>query len=115
MVAASKISAKKKQANRLNARKSTGPHTLAGKARSSQNARTHGMFCHNIVLDNEDTASFNFIRTRFIERLRPQDLVELSLVERIAEGNWRLMRLNQREADQENLRLNAERHREEIR
>lgn len=31
------------EANRLNARKSTGPSTLAGKAVSSRNARTHGM------------------------------------------------------------------------
>ena len=114
MVAASKISAKKQRANRLNARKSTGPRTLGGKARSAQNARTHGMFCHNLVLENEDVDSFNFIRMQFIQSLRPQNLLELSHVERIAEGNWRLLRLNQREADDENLRLNAKKHRAEI-
>jgi hypothetical protein len=72
------------------------------------------MFCHNLVLENEDVASFNFIRMQFIQSLRPQNLLELSHVERIAEGNWRLMRLNEREAQDENLRLNAEKHRAEI-
>jgi hypothetical protein len=93
MVAASTLSAKKKRANRLNARKSTGPRTPAGKARSSQNARTHGMFCQDAVLEHENHDDFNYIRRQFIEALRPQDLLQLSFVERVAEGNWRLMRL----------------------
>ena len=37
------ISAAKLAANRANARKSKGPHTRAGKLRSSQNARRHGL------------------------------------------------------------------------
>jgi len=101
MVSESNISAKKRRANRLNARKSTGPRSAEGKARSAQNARVHGVFCKDVVLEGEDAAEFNNIRRRFIERLRPQDHLELSLVERVAEGNWRLMRLNRHEADQE--------------
>jgi hypothetical protein len=38
-----KISAAKRAANRCNARRSTGPRTAAGKARSAQNARRHGL------------------------------------------------------------------------
>src|SRR5438105_1204336 len=37
-----KTSPKRLAANRANAAKSTGPRTEAGKARSAQNARTHG-------------------------------------------------------------------------
>jgi hypothetical protein len=37
------ISAAKRAANRANAQKSTGPRTAAGKRRSSQNARRHGL------------------------------------------------------------------------
>jgi hypothetical protein len=101
MVAAAKVSEKKLQANRRNARKSTGPRTLEGKASSSQNARTHGAFCQYVVLETEDATEFNLIRREFIQRLRPQDRLELSFVERVAEGTWRLMRLNRQEWEQE--------------
>ena len=36
-------SARKLEANRRNARASTGPRTAAGKARAAQNARRHGL------------------------------------------------------------------------
>jgi hypothetical protein len=36
-------SERKRNANRLNARRSTGPRTKAGKARAGQNARRHGL------------------------------------------------------------------------
>jgi hypothetical protein len=39
----STISARRLAANRANARKSTGPRTAAGKARSARNARRHGL------------------------------------------------------------------------
>lgn len=37
------VSERAKQANRRNAKASTGPRTVEGKARSSQNARRHGL------------------------------------------------------------------------
>ncbi len=37
------ISARKLRANRANARASTGPRTVAGKARATRNARRHGL------------------------------------------------------------------------
>jgi hypothetical protein len=101
MVAERKISAKKERANRLNARKSTGPRTPEGKEHSAQNARTHGVFCQDLLLDGEAAEEFNDIRRQFIADLRPQNLLELSLVERVAEGNWRLMRLCRHEVEEE--------------
>lgn len=40
---ATKLSAQKRQANRLNALRSTGPKSSGGKLRSSKNARMHGL------------------------------------------------------------------------
>jgi hypothetical protein len=37
------VSARKRAANRRNARRSTGPRTTAGKARSARNGRRHGL------------------------------------------------------------------------
>jgi len=37
------VSARKRAANRRNARRSTGPRTAAGKARAARNARRHGL------------------------------------------------------------------------
>jgi hypothetical protein len=38
------------EANRLNARMSTGPRTIIGKARVSANALKHGLTGHDIVV-----------------------------------------------------------------
>ncbi len=42
------------EANRLNARKSTGPRTAAGKDRSRMNAVTHGLSARTLILPDED-------------------------------------------------------------
>jgi hypothetical protein len=44
-------SAKKVAANRANGRKSRGPHTSAGKARASRNARRHGLAAFSVSQD----------------------------------------------------------------
>jgi hypothetical protein len=48
------------EANRRNARKSTGPKTAAGKAASSRNALTHGMTA--AIADEEVRAYYEIIR-----------------------------------------------------
>ena len=93
MVAASKVSAKKARANRRNARKSTGPKTPQGKAASSQNATSHGIYCRHVVLDGEDQQRFDLLRNAYIHSLRPQDELELSFVDRVVQDQWKLNRL----------------------
>ncbi len=56
------VSERKLEANRANARKSTGPRTPEGKARSSQNAYKHGLLARCIIPANdpvEDPADFD--------------------------------------------------------
>ena len=50
---------KQLRANRKNAKKSTGPNTPEGKARSSKNALKHGLLARDAVLPGEDPADFD--------------------------------------------------------
>jgi len=61
----SSTTAKKARANRRNAKKSTGPRTAEGKAASSQNATSHGIYCRDIVLDGEDAELDEILGTEF--------------------------------------------------
>ena len=71
-------------ANRRNARKSTGPKTPQGKAVSSQNAITHGLHCANrVLLPRESKVKFLLVQAGFIDSLEPMNATELFLVERI--------------------------------
>jgi hypothetical protein len=91
------ISQKKLDANRRNARKSTGPRTPQGKARSARNATSHGLFCKDLVLPDEPQRVFHAMRNLFISSLNPQDITELMLVDRIVAANWKLRRLQEAE------------------
>ena len=88
------VSAKKLAANRANARKSKGPCTPEGKKRVSRNAVTHGLFCNDTVLPGEDAELFEQLRHAMLLELRPQDVVELMIVDRIVLAQWKLRRLN---------------------
>ena len=51
------------EANRSNARRSTGPQTESGKNRSKMNAVKHGLAGANIVVLDEDPAQFEALRS----------------------------------------------------
>src|SRR2546421_409168 len=84
-------------ANRANAALSTGPLTAQGKARSCKNAVKHGLFCTDLVLPGEDAEQLKPIRRSMIDRLKPQDALELNLVERIVQAHWKLRRCDRGE------------------
>ena len=74
-------------ANALNAKKSTGPRTEAGKRRSSMNAIKHGMTSRFAMLPDEDPAGFErrlfewhheFGPQTESERVRVEDAVHCS-------------------------------------
>ena len=53
------ISEKQQRANRENAKKSTGPRTAEGKARSSKNGIKHGLLARDAVMAGEDQAEYD--------------------------------------------------------
>jgi hypothetical protein len=81
------------RANRRNAKKSTGPRTRKGKARSSENAVTHGLSAESVLLPGEDPQEY----ARYAEQVRaefqPQGPVEKDLVEQVISYGWRLRRV----------------------
>jgi hypothetical protein len=80
------------EANRRNARLSTGPMTEEGKKRSRQNAVRHGLTAETVIdalEDAEDYAAFEMAVTADYDA---QSAVERELVLRLASLLWRLRR-----------------------
>jgi hypothetical protein len=71
------------ESSRANGRKSRGPVTPEGKARSSQNSRRHGALATLITLTPEDEHIFNLIFEQYANRFQPRDQPEFDLVEEI--------------------------------
>ena len=79
-------------ANRLNARKSTGPRTAEGKEAVAQNAVKHGLRAQAVVLPGEDGQEYARYHGQMQEELQPADVQEIELSERIVGLSWRLRR-----------------------
>ena len=61
---------KKTLANRLNAKKSTGPKTVLGKRRSSLNSITHGLTCEKNVSIGENKKEFEELKKNYKNKLK---------------------------------------------
>jgi hypothetical protein len=85
-------SEKKIAANRANAKKSTGPKTLRGRARAAQNARRHGLSI-SIFADPILSAEAENLATEIIGEGVNPDAIELA--RRIAEAQIDLVRIGQ--------------------
>jgi hypothetical protein len=91
------VSQKKLEANRANARRSTGPTTAEGKRKSSLNCYKHGIFANNLFPNAEqlarDGGDYNSLAKGFWGHFAPVGFMEQLLVERIATAALRLARL----------------------
>ena len=86
-------SEKQQEANRANAKRSTGPKTVAGKALSRMNAHKHGLTAETIVIGDEDPRAFDMLRAELEEEYNPRPGIESELVERLAVLMWRMRRI----------------------
>jgi hypothetical protein len=91
-------SARKTEANRRNALKSTGPKTPEGKAAVRLNALRHGLLTQQILLPGEDEDVLRELDERLRAELQPVGELENLLVDRIIAAYWRLWRLGRVEA-----------------
>ena len=79
-------------ANRRNAQKSTGPHSIEGKAITSQNAIKHGFSASQAVITDEDPRDYCLHRDQLLAELAPSTPLESMLAERLITLSWRLKR-----------------------
>jgi hypothetical protein len=80
------------EANRRNARKSTGPTTEEGKQRSRCNAVRHGLTAETVIGALEDAKAYQAFEAIIIDDYDAQSAVERELVLRLASLLWRLRR-----------------------
>jgi hypothetical protein len=81
------------EAARRNGRRSNGPVTAEGKARSSQNALKHGMYSKVVVLQNESLELYGNLIDEYLAEYDPATRREHDLVLHIANCAWRLNRI----------------------
>ena len=92
-------SANRVAANQANARKSTGPKTTEGKARSSQNARKHPFNPDPFAIVRiEDRAAISTLVADAIATYQPINSQERDAVERIALAKHSMRRMSVLEA-----------------
>ena len=92
----SPVSARKAEANRRNATKSTGPKTARGKKTVSKNALKLGFFAKGLLVPHadakEDRAEYDALFAEVAEHYQPAGWHEKFLVEQIVSLCWRLRR-----------------------
>jgi hypothetical protein len=92
------ISEAQLNANRANAQKSQGPSTPAGKAKSSLNAVKTGLTGQTVLLPTDDAIAYQAHLDRHFKHQSPATDQEHTLVQMIADAEWRVLRIPSLEA-----------------
>jgi hypothetical protein len=92
-------SAARQTANAANAHLSTGPKTPEGKARSSGNARTHGLTAKDLVIGPEDREEFDELLAGLQTDISPQGALQHTLFDELVASAWNLRRIRRMETD----------------
>jgi hypothetical protein len=70
----------------------TGPTSPAGKAISSQNATSHGIFSSRLIIDGEDPAELAQLEADWLAKYRPYDGITRQFVIDTGHAEWRKRR-----------------------
>jgi hypothetical protein len=81
-------SLKQIEANRENAKKSTGPRTPEGKEATRHNALKTGIEARSLIIPGESPDDLNELTTEFIERFLPTTPEERFLVDTLISSDW---------------------------
>lgn len=80
------------EANRYNARRSTGPNTERGRERACYNGLKHGLYARDVLLPGENVEAYDKMLDELIAEYAPDGPSENALVRRAADLMWRLGR-----------------------
>ncbi len=80
-------------ANRANAQKSAGPTSEAGRAKSSLNAIKTGLTGQTVLLPTDEAIPYQAHLDRHFTRHSPGNDEEHTLVQMIADSEWRILRI----------------------
>jgi hypothetical protein len=88
--------ATKKQiaANRENAKRSTGPRTRAGRARSAMNSTRHGLLGRFHLIEGEDAEEFAVFEEEARVVLKPEGALEANKFKRWIQSVWQSSRID---------------------
>jgi glycine cleavage system pyridoxal-binding protein P len=84
-------------ANAANAQHSTGPRTLQGQARSSQNARTHGLTARDLIVAPNESKEFEQLLNDYQTEVQPQGAIQQTLFDELVGAAWNLRRVRRME------------------
>ena len=87
-------SIKRINANRENAKKSTGPKTASGKFRSCRNAIKHGLDSRKHLIIGEDVKEFQEMKDSYVKMLEPSNILEVEDCMQIIAMSWKIRRLS---------------------
>ena len=88
----SEISEKKLFANRMNAKKSTGPRTASGKARSSMNSLKYGLNASKFIIKDELVEEFEEYKKGILKTLNPENFLLYDIALQIVFCGWNFRR-----------------------
>ena len=83
-----KVSQKQIDANRRNAKKSTGPKTKEGKAKSAMNSMKYGIYSDKFLIKGEKKEDFDEYSNSYINWLNPNNPVLFDIVSQIIASGW---------------------------
>jgi len=98
--------ANRAEINRQNAQKSTGPKTPVGKMKTRLNGLKHGarsgivdmsQMESLVLLPTEGPTAYQKLIANYADKLQPRDEVEMGMVQRIGDLQWRMLRLTKNE------------------
>ena len=80
------------QANRANAKHSTGPVTAEGKAISSRNATSHGLTAKELFIPDHLKPDYDTLREQLLDDLCPDTPIQTVFFDMAVAAAWKLRR-----------------------